>query len=348
MLLRDQADFRCPFVIASTIATPAQRSALINTGISAIVEQCPSLHELKAVLSHLAFRLESPLQEQELVAVTNGLNNKRRGLSLLIADDNSSNRMLIARILTEAGHIVQEADRGDTAFDLLASQNFDVGLLDLNMPDMSGPDVIKLYRAASVGARRLPIIILSADASPAAKQECLEAGADEFLTKPVGSDALLAAINRVLGQTVSMSHETNVLEGRTTISPVFNQLIDGEQIQSLRRISKDDNTFLAKFMAAAFNDLEAAILELRNALRGNNEEAARSSLHIIEGTAASLGAVALVRDSKGMRPYISVANDPDRATALAELSTTLALTKSALGAMLQDTRLREETRTSQR
>src|SRR5205823_2236999 len=78
-----------------------------------------------------------------------------------------------------------------------------------NMPDMSGPDVIKLFRASSAGAERLPIVVLSADATPAAKQESLDAGANDFLTKPVTSRTLLSALQRAIPSEASRRLETN-------------------------------------------------------------------------------------------------------------------------------------------
>ena len=80
------------------------------------------------------------------------------------------------------------------------------------MPDMTGPDVIKLYRAGEVGAtKRLPILVLSADATPAAREESIAAGASEFLTKPVTAQTLLVAIHRLVGgRSFNVEHKGKV------------------------------------------------------------------------------------------------------------------------------------------
>ena len=112
--------------------------------------------------------------------------------------------------------------------------------------------------------------------------------------------------------------------------------MDAEQIQSLRRIARGDQKFLDQYITAAFDELEKAISDLRRAAEDNEVRDARSALHIIEGTGGSIGAIALVANCKSMRSYMAVPEDPDRAGALAELSTIMAMTKSAVLAVLHD------------
>lgn len=323
-------------VIAPTFSV-TQFASLIAEGAAALLNAGSSPELLRQALASLVHRSDFATQPRPGVS-DEPSGQSSRSLSLLLADDNASNRMLISRILKNAGHNVIEASRGDHAFDIMAAGGIDVALLDLNMPDMSGPDVIKLFRAGSVGSARLPIIVLSADATPAAKQESIDAGANDFLTKPVTSQMLLSAIERAIPSAYSRRPEAKGAvrleeRGSHTNQP---QLVDAEQIQSLRRIARGDQKFIDQYISAAFTELEKAISDLRQAALSNNVADARSALHIIEGTGGSIGAVALVANCKSMRTYITVPGDPDRAGALAELSTTMALTKSAVVAVLHD------------
>jgi hypothetical protein len=106
----------------------------------------------------------------------------------------------------------------------------------------------------------------------------------------------------------------------------------------LRRIARGERKFLEQYVTAAFEELEKAIGDLRVAANADNGREARDALHIIDGTGASIGAVALVGNAKAMRNYLSQPKDPDRPGALAELSTTYALTKSAVLASLYEDR----------
>jgi two-component system sensor histidine kinase RpfC len=226
----------------------------------------------------------------------------------------------------------------------MASEALDAAILDLNMPDMSGPDVVKLFRASSIGASgRLPIMILSADATPAAKQESLEAGADDFLTKPVVAASLFSALARLVG---GESSAPSAIEKPVEPASGANQhagstgqlMVDSDRIQSLRRIARGDEKFLDKYISAAFSEIEQAISDLRKAVTADDVRGARDALHIIEGTGASVGATALVANCKSMRHYLGAGHDSDSAHALAELSTAYTLAKSVILANMHNAR----------
>ena len=116
-------------------------------------------------------------------------------LSILIAEDNPVNQKVTEKILNSAGHRAVVVSTGDDALDILEEQEFDLAILDVNMPGTSGIDVVKLYRLAHLGEARLPIIGLSADATEETKRACEEAGMDLYLTKPVSARRLLDEID---------------------------------------------------------------------------------------------------------------------------------------------------------
>ena len=195
VVLRDRGGAICPWIVIAPSYSTKQFAALQRGGAAGLALPTISADALRKDLAALLNRLDLPAVEGAPAMAASGIVRK---LNILLADDNASIQLLLSRILESAGHRTCTAASGDDAFDLMAAGGLDLAILDLNMPDMSGPDVVKLYRASSVGDEKLPIIILSADATPAAKQESIEAGADEFLIKPVTSASLLAAISRVI------------------------------------------------------------------------------------------------------------------------------------------------------
>ena len=121
------------------------------------------------------------------------------GLAVLVADDNRTNQKVLTKILERAGHRVVLADDGEQALDVLGEEQIDLAILDVNMPGMGGIEATKLYRVTALGRPHLPIIALTADATPQTRQRCLEAGMDACLIKPIEPAVLLAAIARAGG-----------------------------------------------------------------------------------------------------------------------------------------------------
>jgi two-component system, OmpR family, KDP operon response regulator KdpE len=101
--------------------------------------------------------------------------------TLLIVDDERSIRLSLRTILANFGFVVVEAARGEEALSLVRSAQFDAVLLDINMPGMGGIDVCKQMRITSP---RLPIVMLTVQDSEDRKVEALDAGADDYITKP--------------------------------------------------------------------------------------------------------------------------------------------------------------------
>ncbi|MBI2799856.1 MAG: response regulator [Gammaproteobacteria bacterium] len=120
-----------------------------------------------------------------------------RGARLLIADDNKVNRLLLARSVELQGHRVASAENGRIALDLLKREPFDLLLLDMEMPEMDGFQVMEQL-AADPQLRDLPVIVTSSLEGLAHVVRCIELGADDYLHKPVNQVLLKARIDSSL------------------------------------------------------------------------------------------------------------------------------------------------------
>ncbi len=105
----------------------------------------------------------------------------RESGNLLIVDDERSIRLSLRTILTNFGFVVVEAARGEEALALVRTAQFDAVLLDINMPGMGGIEVCRVMRKSDP---RLPIVMLTVQESEDRKVEALDAGADDYITKP--------------------------------------------------------------------------------------------------------------------------------------------------------------------
>ncbi|HRH88536.1 MAG TPA: adenylate/guanylate cyclase domain-containing protein [Rubrivivax sp.] len=120
-----------------------------------------------------------------------------RGAYLLVADDNKVNRLLLSRSLEQLGHRTAMAENGRIALDMLRREAFDLLLLDMEMPEMTGFEVLEQL-AADLRLSDLPVIVTSSLEGVAEIARCIELGAEDYLHKPVNPVLLRARVGSSL------------------------------------------------------------------------------------------------------------------------------------------------------
>jgi CheY-like chemotaxis protein len=120
-------------------------------------------------------------------------------LSILVAEDNAVNQTVIVAMLRQLGHQSTVAATGREVLDALARDDFDLVLMDCNMPVMDGLEATRILRRGAEGVcnPRIPVVALTANAMDGDREQCLAAGMDDFLAKPVTIAALRDAIERI-------------------------------------------------------------------------------------------------------------------------------------------------------
>lgn len=119
------------------------------------------------------------------------------GCSILIVDDEAPIREILKHAFAPAGYHIEEADNGVDALAAVAARPFDLMLLDLDLPRMTGAEVLQQVRASSVAAH-LKVIVLSGSGDADHLSETLFAGADDFITKPFGLAQVTARVTAAL------------------------------------------------------------------------------------------------------------------------------------------------------
>ena len=128
-----------------------------------------------------------------------------RRLQILLAEDNEVNQKLMVHLLEKHGHSVTVARDGAQALEAAKRQKFDLTLMDVQMPEMSGFEATRLIRQVeAVTGRHLPVIALTAHAMTGDRERCLAAGMDDYLSKPIQPKPLFATIDRVLELAASL------------------------------------------------------------------------------------------------------------------------------------------------
>jgi len=137
-----------------------------------------------------------------------------RGLHLLVAEDNEMNQFVTEELLKRAGCTCDIVADGVKAVAAVKSQRYDAVLMDCQMPNMDGWEAsrqIRLYEKSTPGARRIPIIALTAEAVAGDRQKCLAAGMDDYASKPINAQELFATIASLAGTPATPSKSPQAL-----------------------------------------------------------------------------------------------------------------------------------------
>lgn len=126
----------------------------------------------------------------------------RRLLNVLIAEDNALNQQIVLATITGFGHTVNIVENGALAVEAHKTHQYDLILMDVRMPEMSGPDATRVIRKMTGAKRDIPIIALTADAMEEHKKGYLEAGMNDVVTKPIDRTELAQSINAVIGEEI--------------------------------------------------------------------------------------------------------------------------------------------------
>jgi CheY-like chemotaxis protein/HPt (histidine-containing phosphotransfer) domain-containing protein len=209
-----------------------------------------------------------------------------RRLHILLAEDNAVNQRLAASLLERRGHKVTIAANGREAIDALDKQPFDVVLMDVQMPEMGGFEATAAIRALETerSARRLPIIAMTAHAMKGDRERCLEAGMDEYLTKPLDPRQLCALVEQMADGAPSGSAGGELISIPTEV---------------LARVG-GDRELLAEISRLFVDDVPRHLARIQEALGAQDGEALRRAAHGLKGAAANFDADGVVSAARAL------------------------------------------------
>ena len=183
--------------VTFTMRDSAGRSVAETLSHDAETQRIPLVITVSGEAGTGAGRLEKPVDLSDLVARVQRVLEGRVHATVLVADDDEDVRLVLRKTLERHGFRVLEAADGKEALALAARHTVDLALLDLNMPQVHGYDVIRALRKREATAH-LPIIVLSGSVGARHSLESLVIGANVFLTKPTDHEALVREVDRLL------------------------------------------------------------------------------------------------------------------------------------------------------
>ena len=210
---------------------------------------------------------------------------------ILVAEDYETNQKIIRKILSYDGHKVVLVNNGEAALDTLEESDFDLCIMDMHMPKMDGIHAVNLYRAMRPDSD-MKFVMITANATPEARQECEDAGIDAFLTKPIRRETLIGKIHELMG---SPSEEQPEPQQGVPAVRYINQndsnLIDKSVLTQLLSID-NDSVFLTDLVQTFVRDGNVLLAKLEMVSK-YDYHAFRDTMHALKGNAGNLGAVSL-------------------------------------------------------
>jgi signal transduction histidine kinase/CheY-like chemotaxis protein/HPt (histidine-containing phosphotransfer) domain-containing protein len=210
-----------------------------------------------------------------------------RPLRILLAEDNPVNRCVATALLTHRGHHVTSAVNGREAVDVANAGDFDVILMDVEMPVMSGFEATALIHAhQQEQGRRTPIIAMASHAMSVDRSRCIDAGMDDYVTKPMNVKLLIEA----LGRQVAVAAPPCVPKPVSSPPPA-----DHASRADLLAALGDDEELLADVVAAFLVEGPQLLSRVEDALEGGEGDAIARAAHTLKGCVSNFGAKTLIR-----------------------------------------------------
>lgn len=218
-----------------------------------------------------------------------------RPFSILVAEANRVTQEVVAKLFESAGHRVTIVEDGETALDALNLREFDLALMNVDLPVVNGIDATKLYRFTSLGRPRIPIVALTADATKEVERRCNEANIDAYITVPVESHRLLELIETLVRnagkdpQSGSNANETadynSARSGSRTSSAAA---IDSNTLNALDGLGGPE--FVDELAAQFLDDASGILRDLTEFMASGDVQAFCKSVHALRSAASNIGA----------------------------------------------------------
>jgi two-component system sensor histidine kinase/response regulator len=259
---------------------------LETLGVQACVTRPLRSRDLCEVLNTIAMEPEgservitmhSLVKANELADSTPVTTVSFRGCRILIAEDNPVNQRVAVRFVALFGCEWELAGTGQEVLEKLATDHFDLVLMDLQMPDLDGYTATRAIRGGHGPHAEVPIVAMTAHTLKATREACREAGMDDFLAKPITVDELQRIFDRYLKPEDSVSIP----------------LLDPYVLDSLHRVAHNDPNFIAGLLPDFESEMTHCLMKMQTAVAQDDAEALQAAAHAAKGSAANLAAARL-------------------------------------------------------
>ena len=261
------------------------------------------------------------------------------GAKVLLVEDVIMNQQVAVEILESAGLIVEIANNGQEAVAAVGKSDYDLVLMDVQMPVMGGYEATRLIKANPTNAN-LPIIAMTAHAMQGAREECLNAGMNDYVSKPIDPQQLLTVLARWIETTAVVRGERVPAlpkpSGTLDLETRLPENLPGIDIESaLKRLNR--NKKLYRELLLDFSGTYATTAEeIRKTVAMGDLDTAQKLSHMLKGVAGNISAYALHDAVRELETGLKQQAETEFAKLLLKLDQELALVLESIGRLEQD------------
>jgi two-component system, sensor histidine kinase RpfC len=326
------ADAQLAAVLVRASDTADFEDVSLTAAFASIIPPSPDFQTLRSAIHIGCSFAGQSLNESETIFEERKSSPSR---NVLVADDNRTNRNVLAAILETAGHVATLVTDGDEALDALEQGGFDILLLDVNMPRLNGIDAAAMWRQIEGGRSHLPIIGVTADATAETEARCLAAGMDIRVSKPFDSKKLLTLIDQYTIQNIKLVATDTTHDPIQVVVPIVkpasedkNIILDHDQIAYLRSIG--DDTFLIEMINSFQSDMEETVEPMRQSIAQQDFHQFRFCAHAFKSSANNIGAYGLAQICGKLEHITEAEFEQNAAKYLSKIESELSQVEAAL------------------
>ncbi len=300
----------------------------VGLRLEAILEKPVRHQELLDTLSNIyGAQNKMPVEKVHCALKGSGTGPEKTNASLriLLAEDNKINQQYASLLLSKAGHLVTIAENGHQAVDALRGADFDLILMDIQMPEMDGILATRQIRALPSPKNKVPIIAMTAHAMSGAREDYLAAGMNDYVSKPVQPALLFEKLERVAA---GIEQNKPLPEHARDNFEVLNL----ESLEGLEAVLSADE--LTNFISLYLNSVESHLIQIDACVEAHDFEGVAKQAHILVSTAGNLGAMKTSALARDLEHACTERNDDKLKPMVLQLHESCAASSGALRAWL--------------
>jgi CheY-like chemotaxis protein len=227
---------------------------------------------------------------------------KRRGIRILLAEDNPMNQKLAATLLRKAGYPVDAVENGRMAIEAVKRTAYNLILMDVQMPEMNGFEATQAIREREGETKHTPIIAMTAHAMKGDRERCLQAGMDDYISKPIEPRELFNIVEKWTKSrgkekdlspfTLHLSPSKRENDIVTYGEPTCSEFIEPVDLESAFQRFDGDTEFFKEMLREFLNLAPKQLEKLAEAMERGDAKVVEREAHSLKGAAGNLGAKA--------------------------------------------------------